>query len=81
MPLHTISTYLAKVIKNNCIGCGTCIEKCPMEAVHFEDAIAVVDADRCIGCGICSHHCPEDAMQLIRTGPRDMFVPPPKIQN
>ncbi len=80
MPYHCYTSYLAKVIDDICIGCGTCVEKCPMEAIELEDAIAVVNESRCIGCGVCVHHCPEDAMELERTGNREVFVPPPRIK-
>ncbi len=80
MPYHCYTSYLAKVIDDICIGCGTCVEKCPMEAIELEDAIAVVNENRCIGCGVCVHHCPEDAMELERTGNREVFVPPPRIK-
>jgi ferredoxin len=79
IPLMSIASYLAKVDKEICIGCGTCVEKCNAEAIELEDAIAVVDEERCIGCGLCAHHCPEEAMSMVRTGPRSVFVPPPKI--
>ena len=78
-PINTLSSYLAKVNEETCIGCGTCVEKCPMEAIGLEDTLAVVNEDRCIGCGICAHNCPEEAMTLNRTGLRNVFVPPPRV--
>ncbi len=79
LPLMSIASYLAKVDKELCIGCGTCVEKCNAEAIELEDAIAVIDEEKCIGCGLCAHHCPEDAINMERTGPRKVFVPPPKL--
>ncbi len=79
MPLMSFTSYIAKVNIDDCIGCGTCVESCNAEAINLEDDIAVIDEDRCIGCGICAHLCPEKAMKLIRTEPRHVFVPPPKI--
>ena len=73
-------TYVA-VDWDLCIGCGTCDEKCPMDAITLEDNIAMINEDRCIGCGICAHHCPEGAMTLNRTGLRNVFVPPPRLTN
>ncbi len=78
-PFHTISSYLANVSEEDCIGCGTCVEKCPMEAIELEDETASIDVDRCIGCGVCAYHCPEEAIHLKRTGQRDVFIPPNKI--
>ncbi len=80
MPLHTISSYLAKVDEEVCIGCGTCIEKCPMETIDLEDSIANVNDEKCIGCGVCAHHCPEGAIHLERIGSRHVFIPPKKLK-
>jgi len=80
MPLHTISSYLAKVDEEVCIGCGTCVEKCPMETIDLEDSIANVNDEKCIGCGVCAHHCPEEAIFLERIGPRHIFIPPMKLK-
>ncbi len=79
-PLHTISSYIAKVSDEICIGCGTCVEKCPMETIALVDTKAVVHEEKCIGCGVCAHHCPEEAISLLRTGPRDVFINPVKIE-
>jgi len=79
-PFHTISSYIARVNEDDCIGCGACVDKCPMEALSLEDKISLVDEDRCIGCGICSHLCPEKAISLERTGFRDVYLPLKKIQ-
>ncbi|MFX0186570.1 MAG: DUF362 domain-containing protein [Candidatus Hodarchaeota archaeon] len=79
--MNTLTSYLAKVNEETCVGCGTCVEKCPMEAIDLEDTVAIVNEDRCIGCGICAHHCPEESMTLNRTGLRNVFVPPPRLIN
>ena len=31
------SNYLARSDAESCIGCGTCVRRCPMEAIHLED--------------------------------------------
>ncbi|MHA1725025.1 MAG: 4Fe-4S binding protein [Promethearchaeota archaeon] len=78
-PLHTISSYLARINEDICVACGTCVEMCPMKIIEINDAVAKLDENKCIGCGVCAYHCPNEAIQLIRTGPRDVFVLPPKI--
>jgi NAD-dependent dihydropyrimidine dehydrogenase PreA subunit len=78
MPYHCHTSYLAQINDEACVGCGTCVNKCPMETIHLENAIAVLNKDKCIGCGVCVHHCPEQAISLKRTGLREVFVPPPK---
>ncbi len=79
MPLHTITSYIARISDEDCIGCGTCEQKCPVEAIDLVDDIAVIDETKCIGCGVCAHHCPEQAINLERLGPRDVFIPPKKF--
>jgi len=80
MPFYTLTNYLAKVNEDDCIGCGTCEERCPMHAINLEDAIAVVDEKMCIGCGVCAHLCPEEAIHLQRSKEmRTVFIPPPKV--
>ncbi len=78
-PMHTFTSYLAKVNKDLCIDCGICVEKCPMEAIFLDDSIPIIDENKCIGCGVCSHNCSNDAIKLERTGWREVFVPPPRI--
>ena len=78
-PFHTMTSYLAKPNDDQCIGCGTCVEKCPMEAISLENEHATIIKERCIGCGVCAHLCPEHAMTLERTGSREVFILPPKI--
>ena len=79
-PYHCYTSYLAEVDEDSCVGCGTCVKKCPMEAIDLVENIASINSSRCIGCGVCVHHCPEEAMKLKRTGNREVFVPPPKIK-
>ena len=78
-PYHCYTSYLANVNDSDCIGCGTCVERCPMEAIDLENATAFINQNKCIGCGVCAHHCPENAINLKRTGTREVYVPPPKI--
>jgi len=48
----------------SCIHCGTCVDRCQLEAVAIVDGLSVVALDRCIGCGICAANCPSNAIQL-----------------
>jgi NAD-dependent dihydropyrimidine dehydrogenase PreA subunit len=79
-PLMDLTSYLAKVNENDCVGCGTCVENCNAEAIELIDTIATVNENRCIGCGICAHLCPEKAIKMNKTEPRYVFLPPPKIK-
>ncbi len=79
-PIKSLTSYIAKVNEDICVGCGTCVNMCPVEAPELVDTLAVINNDRCIGCGVCAHHCPEEAINLERTGPRKVFVPPLRLK-
>ncbi|MGM5484286.1 MAG: DUF362 domain-containing protein [Nanobdellota archaeon] len=51
-----------KVDSDKCIGCGACVEKCPVEAITMKDDVAVIDQDKCIDCGACKEACPQGAI-------------------
>jgi NAD-dependent dihydropyrimidine dehydrogenase PreA subunit len=80
-PTSTLTSYLASIHSELCVGCGTCVNICPMEAIDIEDTIAVINNNRCIGCGLCAYHCPESAAKLERTGLRSVFIPPPRLKS
>ncbi len=69
------TNYFAEVDEDLCIGCGTCEERCNMDAVHVEDAIAHVDKTRCIGCGACVPTCTSEAIKLYK---KEKDIMPPK---
>jgi len=72
-----LSNYFAAVDADLCVGCGTCVERCQMDAVLINDeGTAAIDLDRCIGCGLCAVACPEGAMQLMPK-PEDQRRTPP----
>jgi NAD-dependent dihydropyrimidine dehydrogenase PreA subunit len=81
-PLSSLTSFFAKVNEDECIGCGTCVEKCPVDAIELEDSVAHVIEDRCIGCGVCVHFCDQDpnAISLERTGLRKVFILPKRIK-
>ena len=58
------SSFIAIVDEEECIECGDCIDRCPMDALTIQGDIAVRDANRCIGCGLCVSVCPTNALRL-----------------
>jgi electron transport complex protein RnfB len=60
------SAFVAEVNLDTCQGCGTCTERCQMEAVRLDDGKVTLDLDRCIGCGLCVTTCPTESLSLRR---------------
>jgi len=56
---HTIN-------QDKCIGCGTCVEKCPVWAIILEDFS--INTKRCIACMGCVNNCPEGAIEMTFMG-------------
>jgi pyruvate formate lyase activating enzyme len=52
-------------IGNRCIGCKTCLDVCPQNALAFTPAGNTVDRSKCNGCGICAEECPSTALELL----------------
>ena len=49
--------------KDECVGCGICVEKCPVDAIFMEDEKARINMEECIHCGTCHSICPEEAVR------------------
>ena len=67
------SRFTAAIDKDNCTGCGLCIERCFFSAITLNDT-AEIDPVKCIGCGLCAVVCPVEAISLKETKPQD-FIP------
>jgi heterodisulfide reductase subunit A-like polyferredoxin len=79
MGLHVISpsSYVAQVDADLCRACGTCEDRCPMEAIAVgDDDVSEVNEELCIGCGVCTPTCPNEAVDLRQ---REEAQPPPSI--
>ena len=54
---------LLEINREECIGCGACVDACPFGALRLVDNIAEVD-DKCTACGACLEVCPVSALSL-----------------
>ena len=52
-------SMVVKVIEEECTGCESCIEACPIEAIEMVDGIAKIK-DTCNSCNACIEACPVD---------------------
>ncbi|MEX2719732.1 MAG: 4Fe-4S binding protein [Candidatus Sigynarchaeum springense] len=69
------TNHVSSIDTEKCIGCGTCVDRCPMEALKLGgNDKAEVNPKRCIGCGVCVPACPESAIKLIKRG--EERIPP-----
>lgn len=48
--------------ETKCIGCETCIDICPEDAIEMDGSISI-DRERCTNCGLCAKKCPSGALQ------------------
>ena len=77
-PVHT-THFLPEIVPADCIGCGKCVDVCPVEAMTLVSAndprrtgrkTARLDAERCLGCGLCVRQCARKCIVLTSRGQR-----------
>ena len=59
------SNFRAEVSGEDCLDCGACRPRCPMDALETRNGKTAVDHGRCIGCGACIGVCPSEALRLV----------------
>ncbi len=77
IPMGAVSGFIVTVDEDACSGCGSCVDRCRMDALSLNGDSAVRDGERCIGCGLCISVCPTDALKLE---PREGAAVPPRNQ-
>jgi MinD superfamily P-loop ATPase len=63
------SGHEAVIRKDDCIACGTCMEKCRFQAVrekrrYGRPSLFAIDSLSCEGCGVCVELCPANAIDF-----------------
>ena len=57
--------YTVIVDTDKCIGCGECIDICPVSVYEMTDGkCEAVAADECLGCESCTGVCEHDALTI-----------------
>jgi Na+-translocating ferredoxin:NAD+ oxidoreductase subunit B len=55
-----------KSCKYGCLGLGSCIRVCPVDAIDYDsEGLVWVDKEKCISCGNCITVCPTGVMQYV----------------
>ena len=52
-------------VASRCIGCKTCLESCPDDALSHRTEGVAINRDVCKGCGSCAEACPSAALELL----------------
>ena len=61
-----VSNYELVVDDETCIGCGACVERCPMFTISLDEATGkTVLGNLCVRCGQCATVCPTGSRTLV----------------
>jgi len=66
-----IGGNVARLDKDKCIECGTCLELCRFDAIRKNFSI---DHISCEGCSVCSHFCPVQAIDMKPSVSGEIFI-------
>ena len=71
---------------DKCIGCITCMRRCPTEAIRIVNGKAKIQYDKCINCGECVRSCKGgakrpvyDGFDLVRSYAYKIALPSPSL--
>ncbi len=67
-----------RIDSEKCVGCGRCINYCPMNCILKADGRCEIDEDECVDCGVCKRAdvCPADAIFM----PEECFEYPRAVR-
>ena len=55
----------AKVLREECVACGACVNVCPIDAIIiYKGIFAEIDSAKCVGCAKCAVICPACAINM-----------------
>ena len=61
--------YYVEIDEETCVGCGACVEICPVDVYELQDEKSVpVNAEGCLGCENCIEVCEEEAITVTEMG-------------
>ena len=58
-------SYNVSVDAEKCVGCGECVDVCPVEVYELQNEKSVpVNEEECLGCESCIEVCEHDAITV-----------------
>ena len=53
-----------EINREKCVGCGLCVNYCPMNCISMKEGFSSIEQDECVECGVCKNSgiCPVDAI-------------------
>ena len=71
---RTLPKGFVEILKEECKGCGLCVDACPQDVLSLSDSInqrgrryvRQTDTERCTGCALCYTQCPSSAIVVYR---------------
>jgi NAD-dependent dihydropyrimidine dehydrogenase PreA subunit len=61
--------YEIIVDEEKCIGCGECVDICPVEVYEMQNEKSVpINAEECVGCESCIEVCEQEAITVREVG-------------
>ena len=64
-PVDYPNNFRAMLAEDSCIGCGTCVQVCPMSNISLTEGKALI-GDDCATCLACFHWCPVEAIIMSK---------------
>jgi ferredoxin len=64
-PIDTANNFRGIIAEDSCIGCGRCVQVCPMNNITLENGKAFI-GNNCSTCLACFHWCPVEAIYMSK---------------
>ena len=68
------------LVAERCVGCTTCIKRCPTSAIRVHDGRARIIKERCIDCGMCIQVCKHKAKIAVTQKLDEILASPYKVK-